>query len=86
MEILKSTEVTGRQIVLSLSEPMVESDSACEDKVINSTSSVEYNTHSSSDSGTNSDDNESDSAQMQLPLQTVHQTKSGRKPGHFIPK
>ena len=38
---------------------------------VNSTSSMEYNTESSSDAGTDSDDNESDSAQMPLP---VHQT------------
>ena len=38
---------------------------------VNSTSSVEYHTNSSCDSGTDFDDNESDSAQMPLP---VHQT------------
>ena len=41
---LNATEVTGRQIVQSLSEPMVESDSESEDELINSTSSVKYNT------------------------------------------
>ena len=61
--------MTGRQIVQSLSEPMVESES--EDEVINSTGSVNYNTDSSSDSGTDSDDNEFDSAQMLLPLKLI---------------
>ena len=69
---LNATQVTGRQIVQSLSEPMVESDSESEDELIYSTSSVEYNTHSSSDSSTDSDHNESDSAHMRLPLKTVH--------------
>ena len=36
--------------------------------MITSTSSVECNTESSSDSGTESDDNEFDGAQMPLPL------------------
>ena len=45
MDKLNATEVTGRQIVQSLSEPMVESGS--EDEVTNSTSSVEYNTDNS---------------------------------------
>ena len=58
----------------SLSEPMVQSDSAREDEVINSTISVEYNTYSSIDSGTDSDDNESDRAYMLLPLKRLHQT------------
>ena len=62
MENLNATDVTGRQIVQLLSEPMVERDSESEDEVIKSTSSVEYNTDRSSDSGTDSDDNESDSA------------------------
>ena len=44
--------------------------------MINSTSSVAYSTDSSRDSGTDSDDNESDSAQRLLPLKTVHQTPS----------
>ena len=65
---------------------MVESDSASEDEVINSTGSVEYNLDSCSDSGTDSDDNESDSAQMLLPLKTVHQIRSGRKNSRFILK
>ena len=52
----------------SLSAPMAESDSASEDEVINSTDSVEYNIDSCRDSGTDSDDNEYDSAQMLLPL------------------
>ena len=55
----------------SLSEPMVKSDSASEDEVINSTDSVEYNIHSASDSSIDSDYNESDSAQMLLPLETL---------------
>ena len=42
----------------SLSGPMVERDSESEDEVINSTTSLEYDTDSSSDSGTDSDDNE----------------------------
>ena len=54
--------------------------------MINSTRSVEYNIDSASDSGTDSDDNESDSAQMLLPLKTVHQTQSERKAGYFILK
>ena len=54
--------------------------------MINSTSSVKYNTDSSSDSGTDSDDNEYDSAQILLPLNTVNQTQNGRKPGYFILK
>ena len=41
----------------SLSQPMVESDSASEDELINSIGSVEYNIDSSIDSGTDSDDN-----------------------------
>ena len=45
---------------------MLESES--EEEVINSTGSVEYNTDSSSDSGIDSDDNESDSSQMPLPF------------------
>ena len=66
--------MTGRQIVQSVAEPMVESDNEREDEGINSISSVEYNTDRSSDSSTDSDDNESDSAQISLPLKTVHQT------------
>ena len=54
--------MTGSQIVQSVSGPIVESDSESEDEVINITSSVEYNTDNSSDSGTDCDDNESDSA------------------------
>ena len=47
---------------------MVKSDSESEDEVINSTSTVEYNTGSYSDSGTDCYNNESDSAQMPFPL------------------
>ena len=47
MEKLNATE---RQIVQSLSEPMVERDSESEDGVINSTSCIKYNTESSNDS------------------------------------
>ena len=54
--------------------------------MINSTSSVGYNIDSSSDSGADSDDNESDSAHMLLPLNAVHQTRSGRKGSLFILK
>ena len=70
----------------SLSEPMVEGDSKSEDKVINGISSVEHNTASSSDSSNDSDDNESDNTQMLLPLNTTHQTQSGRKACCFILK
>ena len=42
---MNATHVTGRQIVQSFSEPMEESDSESEGKVINC--SVEYNTDSS---------------------------------------
>ena len=47
---------------------------------------MEYNADSSCDSDTDHDDNESDSAQMLLPLKTGPQTRSGRKGGHFILK
>ena len=70
MEKLNATEVIGRQIVWLL----VESDSESEDEVINSTSSVEYNTDRSSDSGTYYDDNERDSAHVLLPLKHHDQT------------
>ena len=82
METLNATDVTGRQIVQSLSEPVIEGDSGNEDEVINSTSSMEYNTESSSNCGTDSDDNESDSIQMLL--KTVDQICYGRKAGRFI--
>ena len=72
--------------IQSLSERMVERDSESEDEVINSTGSVEYNTVSSSDSISDSDDNESDSARIKLPLKTVHKTRSGRKTSRFILK
>ena len=39
---------------------------------MNSTSSVEYHIDNSSDSGTDSDGNESVNAQMLLPLNTIH--------------
>ena len=59
MEKWNATEVIGTPMVKSLLEPMVDSDSESEDEVINRTISVVYNTNSSSDSGTDSDDNES---------------------------
>ena len=87
MESLNATEVTGKQIVQSLSETMIESSNEHDDEVIN-TSSVEYqyNTDISSDSGIDSDDNESHSAQVPLPLKNIHQTQSGRKTTRFILK
>ena len=78
MEKLNVIEMTGRQIVQSLSKPMVENNNSSQDEVINSTCNVEYNTDSSSNSGTECTD--------AITINNNSSNTSGRKAVHFIQK